>query len=234
VQALAQDSEACALFLFPTKALAQDQRAALLQLVHAAFPDHPPPVDVYDGDTPQDVRPSIRRRARLLITNPDMLHVSLLPVHATFERFLANLRYVVVDEGHMYKGAFGCHVSAVIRRLRRVCERQYGASPSFAVTSATSSDPATHMKALLGVEEVVVVDDDGSPHGPRLFVMWNPPLCIGNPKGAGQAEDSRHPSSIPDRSAKAQHTKKMKEEAKRVANRSRNMARSGAENFDVQ
>lgn len=102
MQALAEESEACALLMFPTKALAQDQRSAIQRLLEAAFPENPPSVEVYDGDTPQLERPSIRGRARLLVTNPDMLHMAILPIHACFDRFLSHLRYVVVDESHMY------------------------------------------------------------------------------------------------------------------------------------
>ena len=101
VQALAEDPEACALLMFPTKALAQDQRSAIQRLLAAAFPEGLPAVEVYDGDTPHAQRADIRTRVRILVTNPDMLHVSILPAHASFERFLANLRYAVVDESHM-------------------------------------------------------------------------------------------------------------------------------------
>jgi ATP-dependent helicase YprA (DUF1998 family) len=100
LQAMA-DSDACALLMFPTKALAQDQRSAINRLLEAAFPENPPSVEVYDGDTPQSERPRIRDSARLLVTNPDMLHMSILPCHASFSRLLSNLRYVVVDESHM-------------------------------------------------------------------------------------------------------------------------------------
>jgi hypothetical protein len=159
---------------------------ALAMLTAAAFAPAPTPaIEVYDGDTPAADRHAIRDRARLLITNPDMLHVSILPFHKMFRRLLASLRYVVVDEGHMYKGAFGCHVACVLRRLRRVCEREYGSAPTFVVTSATSANPAQHVRDLLGVQEVVVVDNDGSPHGRRLFVLWNPPLTH-PPAGEGR------------------------------------------------
>ena len=151
------------------------------RLTAAAFPaaggTPPPVVAVYDGDTPQNERAAIRASVQLLITNPDMLHVSVLPFHTNFRRLLSNLRYVVVDEGHMYRGAFGCHVACVLRRLRRVCEREYGTSPTFVVASATSAEPARHARELLGVKDLRVVLRDGSPHGPRVFVLWNPPLA---------------------------------------------------------
>jgi ATP-dependent helicase YprA (DUF1998 family) len=178
MQSIAEDPATCALFLFPTKALAQDQRNALMAMAQAALGHAAPAIDVYDGDTPSSERATIRERAQLLITNPDMLHVSVLPFHRTFHRLLSSLRYVVVDEGHMYKGAFGCHAACVFRRLRRICEREYGSSPTFAVASATSANPEQHVKDLLGVQDVVVIDQDGSPHGPRRFVMWNPPQLV--------------------------------------------------------
>jgi DEAD/DEAH box helicase domain-containing protein len=106
--------------MFPTKALAQDQRAAMQRLLEAAFPDNPPSVEVYDGDTPHADRPCIRDRAQLLVTNPDMLHVSILPSHASFDRFLSRLRYVVVDESHMY-----ALTSLGVTALKKVISRQY-------------------------------------------------------------------------------------------------------------
>jgi DEAD/DEAH box helicase len=239
VQTLSQDRDACALYLFPTKALAQDQRLALAGLVAAAFGSvAAPPVDVYDGDTPMDARPSIRSRARLLITNPDMLHVSILPHHLSFVRFLSKLRYVVVDEGHMYKGAFGCHTACVLRRLVRICLREHGVAPQFVVTSATSADPARHARDLLGVPNVKVVDQDGSPHGQRLFVMWNPPLTAsssangggrGSGGGRGDGSDSQHadPTSNGNGRARGPVSKRAQQEAARELMRARNLARSG-------
>jgi ATP-dependent helicase YprA (DUF1998 family) len=228
MQALASDSEACALLMFPTKALAQDQRAAIERLLEAAFPGAAPPVDVYDGDTPQADRPGIRARARVLMSNPDMLHVSLLPAHSAFARFLRNLRYIVVDESHVYRGAFGAHTAAVLRRLQRICKREYAVTPLFAMTSATSADPATHARALLGVHDVCVVTRDGSPHGPRLFVLWNPPLAMlprmaDAPKAAGVAKGGG-----PRRAWRMLERKKAAQEASRTATRQHNYSRSGA------
>lgn len=96
---------------------------------------------VYDGDTPFESRESIRKRVQLLITNPDMLHLSILPVHESFARFLSNLKFVIMDEGHAYKGVFGCHSAMVLRRLRRICNRKHGVSPRFVMTSATIGNP---------------------------------------------------------------------------------------------
>lgn len=131
---------------------------------------------VYDGDTPQHERDDIRMNAQLLITNPDMLHMSILPVHSQFSRLLSNLQYVVLDEAHAYHGIFGCHTALVMRRLRRLCERLYHRRPCFIMTSATISNPKEHAQRLVGVPSVALVDQDGSPHGPKQFVLWNPPL----------------------------------------------------------
>ncbi|KAK9819572.1 hypothetical protein WJX81_002582 [Elliptochloris bilobata] len=185
LEGLAAHPGATALYLFPTKALAQDQLRVLRELCAAAFGPAAPGVEVYDGDTPMDERPGARERARLLITNPDMLHRSFLPVHRQFGNFLAGLRHVIVDEGHYYRGVFGCHAALVLRRLRRLCDREYRSHPVFVVTSATIANPKQHVRNLLGVPEVTVVSEDGSPHGPKTFVLWNPPLTMGqSPKGA--------------------------------------------------
>eukprot|EP00891_Asterochloris_glomerata_P009914 jgi/Astpho2/9914/e_gw1.00152.3.1_t len=178
LEALAQDPRACAIYMFPTKALAQDQLRALRIMCEAAFGKKAPGVEVYDGDTAQSERSEVRDRAQLLITNPDMLHRSILPVHTQFSRVLAHLRHVVVDEGHAYKGVFGCHTALVLRRLRRLCHYQYHCSPTFVITSATVANPESHVQELLGVRDVNVVSDDGSPHGRKTFVLWNPPLTV--------------------------------------------------------
>jgi DEAD/DEAH box helicase domain-containing protein len=176
-ETLVADPASCAVLIFPTKALAQDQRKNLNDMAVAAFgADAAPAVEIYDGDTPMDARASIRDKAQLILTNPDMLHLSILPVHSQFSRILSNLKYVVVDEAHSYKGVFGCHAALVLRRLRRVCFRLYNRQPTFAVTTATVANPAQHACTLLGVPEVIVVDKDGSPHGSKEFVLWNPPL----------------------------------------------------------
>ncbi|MDQ3980826.1 MAG: DEAD/DEAH box helicase, partial [Actinomycetota bacterium] len=157
------------LLLYPTKALAQDQLRSLRQLnVPGLVPA------TYDGDTPPPERAEVRRSATAVLTNPDMLHVGILPRHEPWARFLARLRYVVVDELHVLRGIFGTHVSHLLRRLRRVCAR-YGSSPTFVFGSATIGQPGALASALCGlpVEEVT---DDGSPRGERIFALWNPPL----------------------------------------------------------
>ncbi|WP_249010903.1 DEAD/DEAH box helicase [Conexibacter sp. DBS9H8] len=171
LQLLLEDRKARALFLYPTKALAQDQARALhsFGLGHALRPA------IYDGDTPRQERPAIRRQANVVITNPDMLHVGILPHHGAWGDFLANLAVVVVDEAHVYRGVFGSHVANVLRRLRRLCEH-YGTTPRFLLTSATIANPRRHAHALTGLNDIALIDTDGAPRQPRRVVVWNPPL----------------------------------------------------------
>jgi len=162
-----------ALYLFPTKALAQDQ---LRNLRESFCPDL---FDIeecatFDGDTPQAERAEIREQTRVILTNPDMLHIGILPNHKSWSRFLRHLRYVVVDEAHVYRGVFGSHVACVLRRLRRLCQF-YGSTPQFICCSATIANPGGHMEKLVG-QPFDIVDSDGSPHGGKDFVFWNPPL----------------------------------------------------------
>jgi DEAD/DEAH box helicase domain-containing protein len=169
LSALLADPRARALYLAPTKALATDQLRALRTLtltgVRAA---------TFDGDTPREERDWVRSHATYVLSNPDMLHRSLLPRHQQWRAFLRGLRYVVVDECHVYRGVFGSGVAAVLRRLRRVCAR-YGASPTFLLASATVADPALAARRLTGLE-VEAVTDDGSPHGAQEFVLYEPPF----------------------------------------------------------
>jgi len=158
-----------ALLLYPTKALAQDQLRSLGSL---ETPGLTPAV--YDGDTPSEMRTWARRHANAILTNPDMLHVGILPNHARWATFLMRLRYVVVDELHMLRGIFGTHIAHVLRRLRRLCAH-YGSSPTFVFGSATIGKPAELASALCGLP-VTEVSDDGSPRGERLFAVWEPPL----------------------------------------------------------
>jgi DEAD/DEAH box helicase domain-containing protein len=162
-----------ALYLFPTKALAQDQLKGLLELV-SADPELARAVrpGVYDGDTPTAQRRRIRGEANLVLSNPDMLHAAVLPYHPKWATFFSELRYVVVDEVHTYRGIMGAHVSAVLRRLMRVCEH-YGSKPVFLAASATIANPGELTSRLLG-REIEVIDDDGSPRGRKYFALWNP------------------------------------------------------------
>jgi len=169
---LLNDTTACALYLFPTKALAHDQISNLQSLISTL--QSPIAVRPYDGDTPSSHRSAIRREARLLVSNPDMLHAGILPHHTRWARFFGNLRYVVLDELHTYRGIFGGHVANVLRRLRRVC-RFYGCDPRFICASATIANPRELAERLIEAP-VRLVDDDGAPQGAKHFILYNPPL----------------------------------------------------------
>lgn len=173
-EALLADPEAKALYLFPTKALAQDQLKVLGEL-SGAGPELAECIlpSTYDGDTPQHQRRKIRQSANVILTNPDMLHTGMLPYHSRWAHFWGGLRTVVIDEIHTYRGIFGSNVANVVRRLKRVCER-YGSRPNFVLSSATIANPKDHAERLLG-REVLVVDRDGSPRGMKHIVFWNPP-----------------------------------------------------------
>src|SRR5690242_17235844 len=166
LDAVLEDSHARALYLFPTKALAQDQLGKLNEF--GLFPTVR--FATYDGDTPSAERKYIKRGAHIVLTNPDMLHVGILPYHTTWSAFLANLKYVVVDEMHTYRGVFGAHVAHVLRRLRRVCAF-YGADPQFLCCSATIANPEDLTRRLTGVDCPIVVNENGAPSGPRTFVF---------------------------------------------------------------
>jgi DEAD/DEAH box helicase domain-containing protein len=166
------DPSATALLLFPTKALAQDQLKSLLGLQDAAAGALPFVAGTYDGDTPPRLRTKLRDEAALLLTNPDMLHSGILPNHARWARFFTNLRYVVCDEIHVYRGIFGSNVANVLRRLRRIC-RHYGSDPLFICSSATIANPKALAENLTG-HPFRLVDNDGAPRGAKHFVLWNP------------------------------------------------------------
>jgi DEAD/DEAH box helicase domain-containing protein len=172
-----------ALYLSPTKALAADQLEAV-----DSFGLATPRVATYDGDTPPDERRWVRQHAGYVLTNPDLLHHSLLPGHERWAPFLRGLRYVVVDECHHYRGVFGSHVAAVLRRLRRVAAH-YGADPVFVLASATVSDPAEHARRLTGLTVRAVVDD-ASPRGATDVVLWEPPLLPGGGEGGAPTRRS--------------------------------------------
>lgn len=167
------DESARALLLFPTKALAQDQLKGLLELLsgdeEVARRIRP---GVFDGDTPQAQRRRIKAEANLILSNPDMLHASILPNHPKWARLFSSLRYVVLDEVHTYRGILGAHVACVLRRLQRVC-RHYGGDPLFLAASATIANPAELTARLIG-RDVQLIDQDGSPRGRKAFVFWNP------------------------------------------------------------
>jgi DEAD/DEAH box helicase domain-containing protein len=169
LDAIARDPKTRALYLYPTKALAQDQLRTL-----AAYSIKGLRPAIYDGDTPTEQRRQIRTWANVILTNPDMVHVGVLPNHDRWGDVLANLRYVVVDEAHVYRGVFGSHVANVIRRLKRLA-RAYGSEPQFLLASATISNPGELGAALLD-ERVTVVHDDAAPRAERTIVLWNPAL----------------------------------------------------------
>jgi DEAD/DEAH box helicase domain-containing protein len=171
LEVLSGDRTARALYLYPTKALAQDQARTLhsLGLMQVIRPA------IYDGDTPRAERATIRKRSNLIITNPDMLHVGILPHHAAWAEVLANLAFVVVDEAHVYRGVFGSHVANVLRRLRRLAAI-HGSKPRFLLTSATIANPVELAERLTGLRGFRLVDHDTAPRAARRIAMWNPPL----------------------------------------------------------
>lgn len=171
---LLQDASARALYLFPTKALAQDQFSTLNAFHVETLEGSTVSAAIYDGDTPQSARSAIRKNARIVLSNPDMLHTGILPHHTNWLDFLANLKIVVIDEAHTYRGVFGSHVANVIRRLKRVANF-YGAHPQFILASATIANPKELAERLIE-QPVHLIDNDGSARGPRHFIIYNPPI----------------------------------------------------------
>jgi DEAD/DEAH box helicase domain-containing protein len=168
---LCRDPRARAIYLYPTKALAQDQARALASfgLAGAVRPA------IYDGDTPRESRAQVRKSANIVLTNPDMLHVGILPNHAAWADLFANLAVVVIDEAHVYRGVFGSHVANVLRRLRRIAGA-YGTEPRVILASATIANPVELAERLTGLEGFALIDRDGSPAPERKVAIWNPPL----------------------------------------------------------
>ncbi|MCE5199440.1 MAG: DEAD/DEAH box helicase [Armatimonadota bacterium] len=181
IESLELDRRSRALYIYPTKALAQDQLGKLKQYGMESIK-----AATYDGDTPRQERPFIKSTANIVLTNPDMLHVGILPYHSTWSDLFRNLKYIVIDEVHMYRGVFGAHVANVIRRLRRIAE-YYGSHPQFVCASATVNDPGRLVKDLTGVD-ARVIDSDGSPSGRKVFAFWNPPHLAG--KGERRSANS--------------------------------------------
>jgi len=174
LETILSDPTCRALYLFPTKALAQDQLRGLLRY-RDATPELPLTAGTYDGDTPQATRRKLRDEGNIILTNPDMLHQGIVPNHTRWGDFFTNLRYVVIDEIHAYRGIFGSNVANVIRRLIRICSH-YDAHPQFICCSATISNPKELAEKMTGVPlNVVGGEDDGSPKGPKSFLLWNPP-----------------------------------------------------------
>lgn len=171
ISELISNPNARALYLFPTKALTQDQLSSLGNL-DVESQNLPPAI--YDGDTPQKDRSAIRKNARIILTNPDMLHMGILPHHTNWLEFFSNLKFIVIDETHTYRGVFGSHVANVIRRIKRVANF-YGANPQFILSSATIGNPKELAEKLIE-EPIRLVDNDGSARGPRHFLIYNPPI----------------------------------------------------------
>ena len=172
LQTVLHDDSARALYLFPTKALAQDQVTELqsmADLMEADIKTH-----TYDGDTPPTVRQAIRNSGHIVVTNPDMLHSAILPHHTKWVKLFENIRYIVIDEVHAYRGVFGSHVANVIRRLKRICSF-YGSNPQFICASATIANPQEHAERLVG-ESMALIDNNGAPAGEKHFVFYNPPV----------------------------------------------------------
>jgi hypothetical protein len=191
-----------ALYLFPTKALAQDQLAelhGLAQIVGAAA-QREIGVFTYDGDTPADARRAIRARASVVLSNPDMLHAGVLPHHPRWARLFENLRYIVIDELHAYRGVFGSHLANVLRRLQRVC-RHYGSNPTFICTSATIANPLA-LAEQLTEQPFSLVAESGAPRGEKFFVLLNPPVVPASqpPADRVRAEPAGHrnPHHVPE------------------------------------
>jgi DEAD/DEAH box helicase domain-containing protein len=172
LNALVENPEARAMYLFPTKALSQDQLVELNRWTEKLGDEIR--TFTYDGDTPQDARRAIRSRGNLVITNPDMLHAGILPHHTKWERMFENLRYVVIDELHYYRGVFGSHLANVLRRLKRIAHF-YGSHPQFILTSATIANPGELAKRIIE-EDVVLVEENGAPAGEKYFLFYNPPV----------------------------------------------------------
>ncbi|EKG10099.1 Helicase [Macrophomina phaseolina MS6] len=173
---LEKDHHTRAMYIFPTKALAQDQRRSLKDILRFMDGLQDIVVETFDGDTPFTSRNYIRDEARIIFTNPDMLHITILPQEESWRTFLQNLKFVVVDELHVYNGLFGSHMALIMRRLRRICAALGNNKVQFISCSATVSNPKEHMKTIFGVEQVRLTDFDGSPSGRKEFICWNTPF----------------------------------------------------------
>ncbi|NOY08157.1 MAG: DEAD/DEAH box helicase [Spirochaetes bacterium] len=172
LQSLLKDRDAKAMYLFPTKALSQDQQAELNEIMLKG--ELPLKIFTYDGDTPSSIRISVREEGRLIITNPDMLHTGILPNHTKWIRVFKSLKFIVIDEIHTYRGVFGSHMANLLRRLKRIAGF-YGSAPTFICCSATIGNPKELAENIIE-EEAVLIDTNGSPSGTRHFVLYNPPL----------------------------------------------------------
>lgn len=172
LQNILEEPETRAIYLFPTKALANDQMTEIHSLINELKADIK--TFTYDGDTPDDARRAIRKQGHVVVTNPDMLHAGILPHHTKWQKLFSNLKYVVVDELHIYRGVFGSHVTNVFRRLRRIC-RFYGQDPIFICCSATVANPKEHAENIIE-KKFVLIDESGAPRSAKTFILYNPPI----------------------------------------------------------
>ncbi|EMT66428.1 Putative ATP-dependent helicase hrq1 [Fusarium odoratissimum] len=175
IRALEEDYNSRAMYIFPTKALAQDQKRSLKEMMSYMPGLEETMVETFDGDTPMTERNGIREQARIIFTNPDMLHITILPQEERWRSYLKNLKYVVVDELHYYNGQMGSHMSFIMRRLRRICAAVGNRRVKFISCSATVANPEQHFKTIFGIENVQLIDYDGSPSGRKEFLCWNTP-----------------------------------------------------------
>ena len=173
VDKILKDETTRALYLFPTKALSYDQLEGLGKIV-ATVGEKKINFFTYDGDTPKNIRKSVRENSKIVLSNPDMLHKAILPHHTKWNNLFSNLKYVVIDELHNYRGVFGSHTANVIRRLKRIC-KHYGSKPQFMLTSATIGNPRELAEKLIE-EKVELIDENGAPQGRKYFLLWNPPV----------------------------------------------------------
>lgn len=176
IHALEQDFDSRAMYIFPTKALAQDQKRSLKGMMGYMPGLEETVVETFDGDTPMQERNPIREMARIIFTNPDMLHITILPQEERWRTFLRNLKYVVVDELHYYNGQMGSHMAFIMRRLRRICASIGNRKIKFISCSATVANPQQHFRTIFGVDNVKLIDYDGSPSGRKEFLCWNTPF----------------------------------------------------------
>lgn len=192
---LERDHQSRAMYIFPTKALAQDQRRSLKEMMRFMSGLEETVVETFDGDTSFQDRNLIRDEGRIIFTNPDMLHITILPQEEKWRTFLQNLKFVVVDEIHVYNGLFGSHVAFIMRRLRRICAAVGNRKVKFISCSATVANPQEHFKTIFGIEKVKMTDFDGSPSGRKEFLCWNTPYKDpGDPasgRGDTMAESAR-------------------------------------------
>ncbi|KAL8381210.1 hypothetical protein RB595_005476 [Gaeumannomyces hyphopodioides] len=188
LHALEKDYAARAVYIFPTKALAQDQKRSLKEMLAYMRGLEGVLVDTFDGDTPMEDRNLIRDEARIIFTNPDMLHLTILPQEERWRTFLQNLKYVVVDELHYYNGLMGSHVAMIMRRLRRICAAVGNRHVKFVSCSATVANPKEHFSTLFGIDDVLLVDSDGSPSGRKEVLCWNTPYKVPGDPSSGRGD----------------------------------------------